>query len=570
MGQEMNKGYKKYREKNRTNEIGERSILVKKKINKVLPLALSMLLLSSAVPGSALPSGDSQGRIQSVLWNALTVGAEEDSDLDELEFYRNSDRIFVLGETGSIEFLLFDEDEDPYTGGTVSGYLRDPDGELEYVSVSGRLGYFTISGITFDKLGTYTLVIWDEEEENNVGGTIEVVKPVLEIKGSPVLYADNTLEGVFKKPDGTRIARKALKADGTEVGAGEVSFETLYDGSFKLSITPTEYGEIKITYNGHVIHTLEVAPAYTEGDRIGAGTGGNAALSVEISQNGWESASHVILTRDDSVADALAAIPMSKKYGAPILMTASGQLDAKVMGELQRLGAENVYIIGGTGAISAEVQSTLVSAGVSCYRISGADRYETAAQIAGMVGSTKDTVYLAAGHGVADALAAGPFAAAEGIPILLTDGQSLPEVTEQKLRELRASRVVILGGTGVVSKDVENELSADYLVERWGGADRYGTQQVILQNLIEDRGPLYVTTSVESKDGKPYAHALLTGALAAKNQGFMLTVPQNGLPSAVNYALLYNKGYFTSTTVVGDKSVISTSLEKQIHGMLER
>ncbi len=110
-------------------------------------------------------------------------------------------------------------------------------------------------------------------------------------------------------------------------------------------------------------------------------------------------------------------------------------------------------------------------------------------------------------------------------------------------------------------------------MERWGGADRYGTEQIIFQHLFTGQSPLYFASAlVKSEDlnnGTPYGDALLTAALAAKKGGFMVTVPPNNLPSAINTFLLYNKGYISTATVVGNKTAISANLEKELQALLE-
>ena len=101
---------------------------------------------------------------------------------------------------------------------------------------------------------------------------------------------------------------------------------------------------------------------------------------------------------------------------------------------------KNVIIVGGTSAVSQAVETAITAAGIKVqYRIAGADRTATAAQIAawalnglpvtptyqalaaipGWV-SNSATVWLARGDNFADALAAGPVAGALGESIVLT------------------------------------------------------------------------------------------------------------------------------------------------------
>ncbi|MDD2233475.1 MAG: hypothetical protein PHV03_00980 [Desulfitobacteriaceae bacterium] len=61
---------------------------------------------------------------------------------------------------------------------------------------------------------------------------------------------------------------------------------------------------------------------------------------------------------------------------------------------------------------------------------------------------------------------------------------------------------------------------------------------------------------------------MLTAALAAKTGGYVAMLPRNNIPSSLNYFLLFNKGYITKTTVVGNNSGVSLDLEQQLQQML--
>ncbi|WP_411681893.1 cell wall-binding repeat-containing protein [Clostridium thailandense] len=47
---------------------------------------------------------------------------------------------------------------------------------------------------------------------------------------------------------------------------------------------------------------------------------------------------------------------ISFKYNAPILLNPGQTLDARVESELKRLGAKQVFIIGGTGVVPQNIQ----------------------------------------------------------------------------------------------------------------------------------------------------------------------------------------------------------------------
>ena len=68
---------------------------------------------------------------------------------------------------------------------------------------------------------------------------------------------------------------------------------------------------------------------------------------------------------------------------APILITAPGDLPATIEAEIERLGATDVVIVGGTAAVSVAVEDRLSDEmGLSVERIGGRDRYEVSRRIA--------------------------------------------------------------------------------------------------------------------------------------------------------------------------------------------
>ena len=131
--------------------------------------------------------------------------------------------------------------------------------------------------------------------------------------------------------------------------------------------------------------------------------------------------------------------------------------------EIVALGATRVVILGGTGAISDAVAAQVAALpGVTTVdRFSGLSRFGTAAAISAQVWpSGADVVYVAYGLNFPDALAGGPAAFLDDGPLLLVRTDSIPAETAAEITRLAPSRIVILGGTGVVSDTVATQLDA--------------------------------------------------------------------------------------------------------------
>ncbi len=121
-------------------------------------------------------------------------------------------------------------------------------------------------------------------------------------------------------------------------------------------------------------------------------------------------------------------------------------------------------------------------------RLAGDNRYATAAEIAKKAyPSGAKTVILASGMTYADALVGVPLANKLNAPILLAAKDSLPRETTNALEKLGAKKVIILGGKGAVSEQVEITLKNQGITtERYEGGTRFGTATAIAEKLNEN------------------------------------------------------------------------------------
>ena len=142
-------------------------------------------------------------------------------------------------------------------------------------------------------------------------------------------------------------------------------------------------------------------------------------------------------------------------------------------------------------AIAGVGTSAGAASRVDTDRLWGADRYETAAEIAAefVAGSSSfDTVIVASGEAFADALAATPLSSVLDAPILLSSPDELPDATRDFIERHRVTRIIIAGGTESISDDVSDAL--DRLIngtpERLEGANRFRTVTNIAREIDAD------------------------------------------------------------------------------------
>ena len=289
------------------------------------------------------------------------------------------------------------------------------------------------------------------------------------------------------------------------------------------------------TSNKKTVAASDSVSVSVSGSASGSATSGRLAgpnrysTAVEISKATFgPGVDAVYIATGVNFPDALAGSAASGGDG-PILLATKGAVGGATLTELRRLKPKRIIVLGGTGAVSAAVESTLKKHAPTT-RQAGADRYSTAAAIsAGHFQPGAATAFVATGEDFPDALAGGPAAAKLGGPILLTQRDRLPSATVSELRRLKPKRIVVLGGTGVVSTAVENALKGytPGKVSRLAGADRYSTGRAISQNAFGPGVPVaYVAT------GANFPDALAGGAAGAFKNGPVLLVAGAAIPKA--------------------------------------
>ena len=158
-------------------------------------------------------------------------------------------------------------------------------------------------------------------------------------------------------------------------------------------------------------------------------------------------------------------------------------------------------------------------------RYAGADRYNTAISVASAFG-TSDVVYLSRGDSQADAVAGGKL---PGGPLLLVnDSPTVQKNVAEAIAKLKATKVVVLGGTGAVSDDAVKAVAGKATVTRLAGANRFETAAEISKNLF----PTGKTSAkVYLANGNTLVDALVGGTMT-DGAPILLTDGSGTLPAA--------------------------------------
>jgi putative cell wall-binding protein len=216
----------------------------------------------------------------------------------------------------------------------------------------------------------------------------------------------------------------------------------------------------------------------------------------------------------------------------------------------------------GNRFVTAPVEITITKA-FEARSLEGDDRYETAAVSAqAAYPDGAETVILAYGKNYPDALSASSLAGLLDAPILLTDTDALAAGTSDALAALKATKVVIVGGTTVISATIENNLKSalgETNVSRLAGDDRYATNLAIY-NYGKANGSWGKTAIIAS--GAAFPDALSVAPYAFSDTApIFLADPTTGLTAAISTAITADKasGALGKALIAGGASAVSAN-----------
>lgn len=277
-----------------------------------------------------------------------------------------------------------------------------------------------------------------------------------------------------------------------------------------------------------------------------------AVSAVERTYSGY-----VVLARGDNYADALAGVPLAAMYQAPILLTPVSGLAPEARAEIEALAPHIVIILGGTAAVGAGVEAELMAMGLTVDRISGANRFATAAAIARRVAPYgSDAAVAASGMDYPDALAAASYAGRLGCPILLLEKGRIPEDTVAVLEELGVTETVLVGGAAVVSDAVMAALPG---AVRVFGSNRFATSMALAEHFNPSGDTVFVAS------GRGFADAITGAALAARLDSCLLLADKD-LPDSVSRYLAGRE--VGLVYILGGTGAVSNKVQETIAGII--
>lgn len=370
--------------------------------------------------------------------------------------------------------------------------------------------------------------------------------------------------------EGSTVSGSVRRLSGDLVSPGTVA-QVRLDGTLTTSAPVSPDGTFSFTYTGsddarhevtvRAVNRSSRGPVTTVTDEP-AGTA--PEVRRHAGANRYDTAARIALdtfgpgtgtvyvASGSDFPDALAGGALAGADGAPVLLTRRSSLPDETRAALSTLRPGRIVVLGGTAAVSGAVQAELAGLALAVERISGENRYATAAQVAAAFATPGGKVFVASGRSFPDGLAAAARAGSLGVPVLLTGRDELPAATVDELQRLAPSEIVVVGGTAAVGDDVAAALATHAPVRRLAGDDRYQTAARVARAFPGPSAAAWVAS------GASYPDALAAGPAAALADAPVVLTMGAGLPAATRSALLHLRP--PTVAVAGGSSAVSTEV----------
>lgn len=228
---------------------------------------------------------------------------------------------------------------------------------------------------------------------------------------------------------------------------------------------------------------------------------------------------------------------------------------AAVVALTSTIGSPAVAASGSVAPTHSEAVQRQTADNVAVSRVFGDDRYDTAVRLSASLTAPVPVVFVATGLDFPDALAAAAAAGALGGPLLLTRPTALPSAVRDEIVRLKPARIVVVGGTSVVSERVKHALNAISPTTRSDGGNRYDTAVRLSRSEFDSADEVVVAT------GRDFPDALVAAAAAGGSKLPVLLV--NGKAKTVPAALVREIARLQArrVSIIGGYGAVSAEIQ---------
>ncbi|WP_341357053.1 Ig-like domain-containing protein [Rossellomorea sp. y25] len=332
----------------------------------------------------------------------------------------------------------------------------------------------------------------------------------------------------------------------------------------------TELGRATANSNGDFTITISKQKAGTEVSVYSVDASGNHSETVKVTvEDKTSPAKPTVNPVGDQSTSITGKAEANSTVYASSDSTEIGKTSANNNGEFtiaiskQKAGTElSVHAEDQAGNKSAIAKVQVEKGKPQLKTLIGTTRYSTAVEVSKQGWETSSTVFLVNGGAIADGLTATPLASAHDAPILLTTKGTLPAETEAELKRLGTKKIVLIGGSGVISDEVKGALlKVGYSVSRIGGKDRYETSLLIAKQL--DKSVDVTEAYLAYGRGEP--DALSIAVQSGKVKQPIILSEKKSVPKAT-YDWLKSED-LSNAHFIGGAAVLDAAIMKEINSI---
>lgn len=191
-------------------------------------------------------------------------------------------------------------------------------------------------------------------------------------------------------------------------------------------------------------------------------------------------------------------------------------------------------------------------------KLEGKNRYDTTIKVCNDGWEKSDYVVIVNGQSICDALCSVPLAKMVDGPVLLTSSNNLNNDVECELKRLNCKNAYLIGGEGVISKNVETSLNKMSIkTTRIAGVNRVETSKKVAEKISENNGFKFVAI-VNGYIGLP--DGLSISAPAGEDGIPILLTDMNDTENVTKWVEKFNPN---NSFLIGGEGVISNEVYKK-------
>ena len=294
--------------------------------------------------------------------------------------------------------------------------------------------------------------------------------------------------------------------------------------------------------------------------------GGTAMGTMKaIVNEGWASSLYAVVATSKGYQDALSATALAGLLKCPVMMTAPGDLSKQTKSLLVSKKVSHVLIVGGTSAVSANVEKQIKALSGVRYvdRLAGGTAIGTANKVyeygkTAMGGWGSDAIVATAGS-YQDALSIAPYAYAKKAPIFLAQAKdgTLTSKTVKMLKAGGFTRTIVVGGTSAVKSSVDKQVPN---AKRLAGATAYGTCRKAAEFCLANG---LTANHVGVATGQSYQDALCGAALCGEKSSILVLADDKN-SNNIDNVVKKNKSALRGCYIFGGTQAVSAKVEKAV------